>query len=98
MGLQISYRMGDQISLPGSGWGCRAAYKGAVAGNQPYPREVDPRRGDKPRPCSPAALDPSAPFGVACGAVPQGKKFSYASDGVSVAEDTILRAASLCEW
>jgi putative transposase len=36
--------MGDQISLPCSGWGCRAACKGAVAGNQPYPRDVDPRR------------------------------------------------------
>src|SRR5882757_4130696 len=35
MGLQISHRMGDQIPLPGSGWGCRAASKGTVARNQP---------------------------------------------------------------
>src|ERR1700739_3122217 len=95
MGLQISYRMGDQISLPCSGWGWRAACKGAVAGNQPYPRDVDPRRGDKPRPCSPAALDPSASVGVSRGAVPQRKEFPKASDGVSVAEEALLGSASV---
>ncbi len=35
MGLQISYRMGDQISIPGAGWGCRAASQRTTTGNQP---------------------------------------------------------------
>jgi len=76
MGLQISFGLGNEVSLRGFGRRRRSAVQGAAARDCPFEGDADLCGVDQPESRAHADLDPAQPFGIAGGAISEGAEFA----------------------
>src|SRR5258705_13374418 len=82
LGLQVSPGLGDEVSLCGSRWSCRATVPRAAARDGSRARDGRACRVHQSGPRAHAVVDPAQPVGIACGAVPERAQLAQAAERV----------------
>ena len=95
LGLQVSYRVDNEVPVSCVGGRCRATGAGVAAGNRAGARDEHLRWSDQSRSCAYADRDTAASVGVSGGAISQRQELAQTAVGISVASQTVLGSASL---
>ena len=87
--------MDDEVSISGTGRGCRSTVPGVAAGDRAEQGDGDLRGLDQPGSRAHADRDTAADIGIEGGAVSEGEELTQAADGVSDVAEAILGPASV---